>query len=195
MIHSEKFVHKYMRLARQLGTDNNPCHSRQLGAVIVDQYHKIKGAGYNGPPAGTPHCDDPHYLRNFFWPKLTENERESIRLMYGCTIDQACDSFVRDYGNCGSCPRKLVKAKSGQRLELCSCQHAERNAIYNAGDNVVGCVMYAWCPTPCVDCAGAIINTRIAELHCLVEKYDSGSLYLLKQANVAVHYHEESDLV
>jgi len=44
-------------------------------------------------------------------------------------------------------------------------EHAERNAIYNAarhGISLNGCVMYLnWAPTPCADCARAIIQAGI----------------------------------
>lgn len=84
---SEKFVGKYMRLARQIGLDQNPCHSRKIGVVIVDPIHNsISGTGYNGPAPGTPHCDSEVYLREFFWPQLTFQEKDSIRLEVGGSI-------------------------------------------------------------------------------------------------------------
>lgn len=47
-------------------------------------------------------------------------------------------------------------------------EHAERNAIYNAGRNgvsLVGCQMYIrW--FPCCDCARAIIQSGIIKLYC-----------------------------
>jgi deoxycytidylate deaminase len=47
---NDKFVGKYMRLAKQIGEDKNPCHSRKIGVVVVDPVsNKILGTGYNGP--------------------------------------------------------------------------------------------------------------------------------------------------
>lgn len=34
------------------------CSRKQVGAVIADARHRIVSAGYNGSPAGTPHCTD-----------------------------------------------------------------------------------------------------------------------------------------
>lgn len=34
------------------------CTRRQIGAVIVDEYHRIVSTGYNGAPSGFPHCTD-----------------------------------------------------------------------------------------------------------------------------------------
>jgi len=44
-------------------------------------------------------------------------------------------------------------------------EHAERNAIYNAGQSLVGCSMYlTW--FPCADCARAIAQSGINTLVC-----------------------------
>jgi len=44
-------------------------------------------------------------------------------------------------------------------------EHAERNAIYNAGQSLIGCSMYLnW--FPCVDCARAISQSGIIEIIC-----------------------------
>jgi deoxycytidylate deaminase len=51
---SKKFVVKYMRLAKLVGEDQNPCYSRQIGTVLVKVYDdgssRIIATGYNGPP-------------------------------------------------------------------------------------------------------------------------------------------------
>jgi dCMP deaminase len=47
-------------------------------------------------------------------------------------------------------------------------EHAERNAIYNAarvGTSTKGCSLYVQLH-PCVDCARAIIQSGIIEVHC-----------------------------
>ena len=75
----DKFVGKYMRLARQIAFDNNPCFSRKVGVVVVDPATRgIVGAGYNGPPEGTPHCNELSFLHNFFWPQLSKEEKNSL---------------------------------------------------------------------------------------------------------------------
>ena len=43
-------------------------------------------------------------------------------------------------------------------------EHAERNAIYNAGTIVSGCTIYINNLSPCCDCARAIIQTGIKEV-------------------------------
>lgn len=185
-----KFIRKFMRIAREVGEYENPCHSRKIGVVIVDpENNRILGTGYNGPPPGTPHCDSPEYLSNFFWPQLNESERESICTTHGTPDDPTGkDNFIKMYGYCGQCPRRLVGARSGQRTELCSCGHAERHAITNAGCVMRGCVMFCWCCIPCIQCSDSIIQAGISDIYCLREAaYHDVSRWLLEQGGVNIH--------
>lgn len=34
------------------------CSRKWVGAVIVDERHRLVACGYNGSPPGSPHCDD-----------------------------------------------------------------------------------------------------------------------------------------
>jgi dCMP deaminase len=186
-----KFISKYMKLAKLLGEDQNPCYSRKIGVIIVDpKINKIVGTGYNGPPRGTPHCDSAIHLQNVVWPQLSESERNLLTFK-PITVEE----FVDKYENCKTCPRKLIGAASGKRLELCSCAHAEANAIINASQNLYGCEMYAWCLLPCIECTKLIINAGIKKVFCLQEPvdYSVGSRYLFKQANVQIEELDKSE--
>jgi len=188
---NEKFISKYMRLAKLLGEDQNPCYSRKIGVLIVDpKINKIVGTGYNGPPRGTPHCDSTEHLKNIVWPQLSESERNLLAFK-----PISLDEFIDKYQDCKTCPRKLIGAPSGKRLELCSCVHAEANAIINASQNLYGCDMYAWCPLPCIECTKLVINAGIKKLHCFKEPedYSVGSRYLFKQANIEIYEYEKSN--
>jgi len=46
-----------MQIAIDIAT-RATCDRKHVGAVIVDANHRIISAGYNGSPAGMPHCDD-----------------------------------------------------------------------------------------------------------------------------------------
>lgn len=201
--HHEK---KYMRLAKQVGEDNNPCFSRHIGVVIVNPvHHRLVGTGYNGPPRDVPHCDDPHYLREIVWPQLTDQEKahffdtngqavaESVNkagvgALPGTRDEQECNNFVGTASGCKTCPRKLIGAKSGQRLELCSCAHAETNAITNAGQDLTGCLMFCWCGVPCFECTKLIINSGIKKIYVINwgADYSMGSRWLFKKAGVEI---------
>lgn len=203
----KKFVHKYMRLAKFIGEDENPCLSRHIGAIIVDPAsNAIRGTGYNGPPPGTPHTNDASFLRNFFWPQLTQDEIEIINSKLGhphepsdftqIRNDGILNDLVIEYAGKSICPRRLVDAASGERNELCSCGHAERHAITNAECCVRGFVMFCWCTVPCIQCSDAIIHAGIRTVHCLDEElYHDQSLWLLESGGVEVVQHTKDEFM
>lgn len=173
----DKFIVKYMMMAKEIGTRFNPCFSREIGIVIVDPVRNaIISAGYNGPPEGTPHCNTEQFLREYFWPQLTDLEQQmacsSVENKHALSLDYNSESSMRDYfiSNASGeqiCPRRYVNAGPGQRTTLCSCAHAERNAINRAPQPVYGMYMFCWCGVPCMDCASAIIQSGIDQVHCL----------------------------
>ncbi len=185
---SPKFIGKYMRRAKQVGTDLNPCYSRQIGVVIVDHTaNRILGTGYNGPAPGTPHCDSFEFLQDYFWPQLTESEKDSFRVELNNSHQNdltQSDMFARKYMDCGQCPRRLVKAKAGERSELCSCGHAERHAITNAACDLSRTTMFCWCGVPCLQCTDAIIQAGIENVVCLPSLYHEQSLWLFNHSDV-----------
>lgn len=201
----EKFIGKYMRIAKLVGEDHNPCYSRKIGVVIVNPIqNRIVGTGYNGPPPGTPHCDSEEFLRDYFWPQLTIEEKESFRLELGLSKaprdiidwDETGERFAKKYDGCRTCPRRLIKAGPGQRSELCSCGHAERHAITNSCEPLSDCIMFAWCGVPCLQCTDAIIQANIREVHCLVESdYQVMARWLFKKAGTLVIEHNSSEFV
>ena len=173
-----------MNLAKAMAKENTACYSRKLGVVIVDKDHKVRGFGYNGPPRKTPHTDTKEYLETYFWPQLTNDDVDSLGLMYDERDPGSIkEKFVDQYTGKKICPRKILGCKSGERPNLCSCIHAEANAIANS-ENVVGCVMYCSTPVPCISCAGLIINAGIVEVHSYDLIYHEQSLLLFKQAGV-----------
>jgi dCMP deaminase len=182
---SDKFVKKYLRMARFVAEDQNPCYSRHVGAVIVDPViNKIVGTGYNGPPKNVPHCDSKEHLKEVVWPQLNQHEVSLIEMK-----PLTNEEFIEKYADCKTCPRKLIKAGPGERLELCSCAHAEANAIVNASQNLCGCYMFCWCPLPCVECSKLIINSGITRIYCYKEKkdYSVGSRFILTNAGVEIY--------
>lgn len=203
----DKFIHKYMRLAKQFGEDSNPCLSRHIGVVIVDPVdNNVAGIGYNGPPPGTPHCDTREYLGDVVWPQLTDNDKLNVA-QYKHAAEGPNDEFIPDeltvesfldyFSNCGTCPRRIVGAASGQRLELCSCEHAEKNAIYNSSRSLVGTHMFCWCGVPCWDCSKAIIRSGVSDVYYYEwgEDYSSHSRWLLTKAGVILHGVDRDEVI
>ncbi len=161
----EKWIKKYMRFAKIVGEDQNPCYSRQIGCVIVNPLeNRVVGTGYNGPPRKLPHCDTKKHLELYVWPQLTDEEK-----LYACgeISDRSKDEFLEKYTGCKTCPRRIIGAKSGYRLELCTCAHAEANAIINSNESLRGCWMFCWCGRPCSECTKLIINKQIDTVVCL----------------------------
>lgn len=140
----------YFKIAQAVA-QGSKCLSRRIGAVIVLN-DAIVSTGYNGPPSGTPHC----------------NER----------ISSECESL--QYGRVGLrsdiCPRRQLGFSSGQGLHLCPAAHAETNAIANAarsGTSLFGSTMYLTCEIPCSRCLASIIRAGIVEVVCTsMSNYD-----------------------
>ena len=194
----DKFVGKYMRLARQIACDNNPCFSREVGVIVVDPSTKgVVGAGYNGPPEGTPHCNEVEFLENFFWPQLTPEEKERVYkdpAYSGQPEDQhtACQYI----SSCNKCPRNILGYSSGRRSDLCSCQHAERNALNKLPIPAKGLFMFCWCGVPCIQCTGSIINAGIKAVYCLKQEndYHPQARWLYAQSKTALLEYDEAIL-
>lgn len=190
----DKFIKKYMRRAKAVAEDQNPCLSRAIGAVIVDPVTNVTVSdGYNGPAKDVPHPDTYEFLAEYVYPQLTDDDKKYIVENHSLesfrnwpqvpdpSNDNGCKKFMAEncskpewfaktFEGCKTCPRKLVGAISGARLELCGCAHGERNAIANAakaGHKTFGCYMFCWCGIPCLDCAVSIINAGITKVYCL----------------------------
>lgn len=179
-----------MRIAKLVGEDQNPCYSRKIGVVIVNPIaNRPIGMGYNGPPQGTPHCDSFDYLAEVVWPHVTAQHKVNL----GIEDVLSPQTFAKKFKDCGQCPRKLLGFKSGEKSEICSCQHAERNAITNTDGNTHGCYMFCWCGIPCWECAGAVINAGITKLFITKWKkdYDDKARWLITRAGIKIF--EESE--
>ena len=177
-----------MRLAKVMADDQNPCLSRKVGVVVVDpSTNGIVGAGYNGPPENTPHCTSVEFLTNFFWPQLTSVEKSYFK---GLGLDTP-----EKISQWNQCPRNILGYSCGKRAELCSCQHAERNALNKLPIPAKGLAMFCWCGVPCIQCAGSIINAGIQEVHCIKEKdYHRSSRWLFEHGNTTLIEHDVIDL-
>lgn len=192
----DKFVKKFMRMARFVGEDQPVCYSRQIGSVIVDPENSVVlSTGYNGPPRNTPHTDSREYLREFVWPQLTKEDKQYIRDITGkkysrLNDEQLGDRWSDECTGCQICPRRLIGAKTGQRTELCSCAHSERNALDNAIGPLKGAALFLWAGVgPCHNCATGMIQKGIRSLYYLEgPDYEGGkgAFFLLNKAHIKV---------
>lgn len=215
----DKFVRKYMVLAKTVGLVENPCFSRQIGSIIVNpKTNSIISTGYNGPPKGVPHCDTEWHIDNIVWDNLSFQEKSAIVGIHYLTFEEFLDTKRSIYGNVNleqmkkeyeqlkkedhlrkriyksnvfkhKCPRRVLNIPSGQRPELCSCEHSERNAIYNAQSSTNNCIIFCYCALPCFDCSKAIINSGIKKIYCLKSTepdYSPQSRPILQKAGVEI---------
>jgi len=201
---TSKFIRKYMGIAKQLSMDVN-CLSRGIGTIIVNpKINCIISTGYNGQAKDIPHGDSYKFLTEYVYPQLTQKDKNRLKEKYyikqedinnipdNHPINQiydisgksvpvfycdTADDFGDFFNGCGICPRRLLDCKSGERLDLCQCNHSESNAIINAakaGHSTVDCYMFCWCGIPCVDCTNDIINAQLAAVYCLDDSVNVG---------------------
>jgi deoxycytidylate deaminase len=111
-----------------------------------------------------PVCDDPDYLEKVVVPQLSTHEL-MVAMKGGGYAPELRDKFVKDYSHCGICPRRIIGAPSGQRLELCTCIHGETDAVTKARRPLFDCWMICACGVPCIDCTKIILE---AGLHTVV---------------------------
>lgn len=194
---SDKFIAKYMRQAVFVSEDNVPCYSRGVAAIIIDiKKNSIISQGYNGPPKGVPHCDSEAYVENYLVPIMNDRDREvAKRKIREAGMSGYCstETFTEDMCTliCGTkkCPRQTLEYRSGERLELCTCAHAEQNAIDVAGQNLFDSAIFISAGIPCYLCARGIINSGIKYVFCLGNDYPNEkiSLWMFKTAGLKVY--------
>jgi len=197
----DKFIRKYMNIAKVVGECENPCFSRKIGSVIVNpETNSIVGTGYNSPPKGVPHCDSEWHIKNIVWDNISRIEKSLILGLHPLSFEEFldikrcisshlfntkdCEKLKIEFGQIAEkdtlkekicktdfyknkCPRRLLNIPSGERTELCTCEHSERNAIYNSQTSTQNCYIFCYCCLPCMDCSKAIINSRIKRIYCL----------------------------
>jgi dCMP deaminase len=159
----------FLRICNEVAS-NSKCLSRKIGAILVRD-NRILCTGYNGPPAGVPHCGE-RYLND-------KNLREEIRKR---NIDPPIISGEI------VCPRRTLGLKSGEGLDWCIAGHAERNVLITAarfGIATNGAKLYMDCRTPCTPCLVEIINAGIEEIIITEEHYyDLMAEWVLKNSKL-----------
>lgn len=169
-------------LVAQRGT----CSRLQVGAVFA-RNGRVISMGYNGAPAGLPHCEhweaggpsgQPHYptdaVPDWVWETMKSGSYHT--LMGGM-------SFARQ-GEVTSMRVAFAEASPGCPYS----EHAERNGIaFSARHGVAleGSELYVT-HMPCRDCARSIVNAGI-ETVVYEESYrDLSGIHLLEAAGVTV---------
>jgi len=154
---------------------NSKCLSRQVGAILVSDKNVLV-SGYNGPPAGIPHCGTRYENDDLL---MIELDKRGIK-KYDHTIQ--------------FCPRQTLGYKSGEGLEWCIAGHSERNVLITAAKHGISTKdksLYLTCNVPCSPCLVEIINAGIKEVVVTkMEYYDIMSQYLIKHSNIIVRQYQ-----
>lgn len=74
----DKWIRKYMKLAKALADDNTACYSRKIGCVLISEDNEPIGFGYNGSATGIPHNDDRVYLAHLWANLLTREQKDKL---------------------------------------------------------------------------------------------------------------------
>lgn len=108
------------------------CPRKHVGAVLVSPENRVLSTGYNGAPAGEPHCTDVGCL--------TDSEGHCIRALHaemnailGCTNESRGGIIYVTHFPCLACVLVLVQAGI-QRLV---CPPAPNKERYNAARRIL----------------------------------------------------------
>lgn len=176
-IHPNKRWDIYFHKICEAVASKSPCLSRKIGAILVKD-NVVVATGYNGPARGVPHCGHDRFMKD---EALKEALRNVITEWPRKTIDTTC-------------PRRLLKFKSGEGLHLCPAEHAERNCIASAarvGVSVKDTTLYMNCCIPCKNCLTLLINAGIKEV--VVDNktpYDKYSKFILDYSTIKIREFE-----
>jgi deoxycytidylate deaminase len=203
-------IKKFMKIAKGVKEAEGPCLSRSIGTIIVDhETDSVVSTGHNGPPGDLPPCDNLDYLENVVWSQLLPQEKAEALKSCGVDISDKVNKakFLEMYTGCGQCPRRIVGAPSGIRLELCTCAHSEANAVIKAARPLTGMWMFCFCGVPCHDCSKTIIEARIGTVVAIdktegvvswedkrKKDYSYGSRWMLSRAGIHLIEIEEGML-
>lgn len=173
----------FLRLAREVAS-NSKCLSRQIGAVFVKD-KSIVSTGYCGPPRNVPTCDK-RITRCVY-----KDGKETLKID-GIEYEEI------EWESKKACPRCVLGAKSGERLDLCVAGHAEANVVHQAareGISTKGGEIYCWCNLPCKNCCIAIVNAGISTIVCLDgPPYDNLSKYIISHSSINVVRYKEEEI-
>lgn len=121
------------------------CTRRRIGAVVVDEDHRILATGYNGSPPGGPSCLKGECPRGRHY----QSAMGPAECM--CGEDWPCKYGVPQDSSYDSGPG------------VCEAVHAEANALLFARASVKGATLYCT-DAPCPGCSRLIAGAGIARV-------------------------------
>lgn len=116
----------FLKLAEHIST-RGTCPRRYVGAVIVDQHHRIVSTGYNGAPAGVPQCDEVGCLMVDGHCKRSLHGDENAILHGGDRPLADCTMYIYGGTPCTDCA-KLIHAV-GIKTVVCRGTYPDNFAL------------------------------------------------------------------
>lgn len=134
----------YFTAMAMLVASRSTCLRRAVGCVMVNARYHVLSTGYNGRPAGWPHCNDPTGFE-FVYDNGIDDAKPITGQATGKrdVFDDACIG---------------ARAPSGQHLDMCEAVHAEQNALLQCRDvfDIDTCYVTT---SPCITCVKLLLNT------------------------------------
>lgn len=162
------------------------CSRLQVGAII-SRDGRIIATGYNGAPAGIPHCTHDEFI----WPTPDKDIEAPDWLAYHFTSDSEMKFATPRPGDHFAWDGRTISMSSGYTGRSFGCgvaEHSERNAIAFAARHGLSLdqsevhVTHA----PCLDCSRSIINAGIVKVSYAIPYRLTAGVELLAQAGIDV---------
>jgi dCMP deaminase len=101
----------FMEIAK-IVAKRGTCDRAQVGAVLVENGKNIVAIGYNGAPAGKPHCDDVgHLIVDGHCVRTVHAEENCLNKVFHYHDEHDYTLYVTHFP-CMSCTLKIVAARS-----------------------------------------------------------------------------------
>lgn len=157
------------------------CSRAQVGCVI-SRDGRIIVTGYNGAPAGIPHCEHDSYV---------EGSGEPIPDWLWLFLGDVTNSYQPSEGDIYSyegSTKTITVTHPGRTVGCQVVEHAERNAIAFAarwGTALEGAEIHCT-HAPCLACAKSILNAGIKRLTFTIPYRLTEGVELLQQAKLEI---------
>jgi deoxycytidylate deaminase len=151
---------------------SSKCLKRHVGAVIVDDFGRVVGVGYNENTLGTNPCVEEPQYGNQCYRDIVRNDhfkRLSVRQILCPVCASKLPEITGPPWRCPVCWGNGVKTNleafffPDRAMNWCTAIHAEVWAILAAGDRGRGGILYTT-TFPCFQCAEKITQAEIRKI-------------------------------
>lgn len=151
------------------------CISRQVGAVVTDEYYSVKSVGWNNTPAGQVPCllrNASHLLRGIdstAYSKYERNDSAFRKIMISKFSEIIADKAKKNGRNLAYCFKDIQNEKEGEKNQIHTrALHAEENAFLQiskfGGQKLKGGILFTTA-SPCELCAKKAYQLGIIKIY------------------------------